>query len=362
MIVYLFNILILTLANIWPGRSTDVDPAAAKRKRVCIVGALGWIILSGLRGISVGDDTEAYMLAFERISRSSWMSVLNPLYARYIDNEFIKDPGYNLLQKCFQIFFDNYQLFLIFIAIVFTISMAKWIYKYSEDAYISFMIYSSLFYSFFAITGHRQTIATAFVVFMGYELVRQRKLVKFLLLVLLMSTIHKSALCVIPFYWISQLKNNRATLTLWWGAIAASFIFRYQLLAALQFLVGYESYQDFEGAGAHTFTAILIFVTLVATFCYFRIREKAKETFEPAMNAMFLACIFSPLLLINPSMMRVVQYFSLYVMLIMPEIKIAFRKFNPSLITASFALILTFKVIANNPHYVFFWQEQFALR
>lgn len=60
--------------------------------------------------------------------------------------------------KFFQIFSTDYQLFLVFIAIVFFVPMGILIYKYSEAPYLSYVLFSSLFYSFFAITGHRQTI------------------------------------------------------------------------------------------------------------------------------------------------------------------------------------------------------------
>ena len=66
-------------------------------------------------------------------------------------------------------------------------------------ACISWVVYSTLFYSFFAITGHRQTIATGIVVWGGLECIRKRKLIPFLLLTFVAYTIHASAICVLPF-------------------------------------------------------------------------------------------------------------------------------------------------------------------
>ena len=75
-----------------------------------------------------------------------------------------KDPGYLAFQKIVQIFTSEYQVFLFVIAIIFFSALGNFIYKNTtrlNDAIIAFFIYSVLFYSFFSITGHRQTIATA---------------------------------------------------------------------------------------------------------------------------------------------------------------------------------------------------------
>ena len=221
MIWYLINILILTIAWLLPaqtqqevllGERKNSLELQRRKKRVCIVGTVCWILLSGLRAWSVGDDTLTYAESFQKIKSRSWDSLFQSFYAKYFEGAKLKDPGYAIFEKCFQIFSTDYQIFLIFIAVLFCLAMGIFIYKYSYNPYVSFILFSCLFYSFFAITGHRQTIATAFTVFIGLELIKKRKLIWFLLLVAVCSTIHASALCFIPFYWISEIKVNKITL------------------------------------------------------------------------------------------------------------------------------------------------------
>src|SRR5690606_17502357 len=115
-----------------------------------------------------------------------------------------KDPGYLVVQKIFLLFSQDYQVYLFFIAIVFFSALGSFIYKNTTktaDAIFAFVLYSTLFYSMFSITGIRQTIATAMALF-GYELIKKRKLIPFLILIFLASTIHKSVLIFVLLYFI----------------------------------------------------------------------------------------------------------------------------------------------------------------
>lgn len=361
---YLLNILILTVT--WMAspveRYRTENGLELRRSKlpVCVAGAVNWILLSGLRGWSVGADTYAYKLSFDRIQFFSWSELFQNLSMKYLHGADIKDPGYPILEKIFQIFSHNYHLWLIFIAALFMIPLSILIYRYSSHPYLSFVLYSSLFYSFFAITGHRQTIATALVVCVGMFCIQKRRLVLFLLLAAVACTIHASAIAFLPFYWIARLRLRKRHLWLCWLAVAASFLFRYQMLEFLQSIVGYEQYQDLEGAGAGSFMILLLAFALLCSVFYRTVveqRETEDGMLHASFNALMLACFFSPLLLINQSFMRVVQYFSLFLLILLPE---GAKAFTPGKSRSLYIVICTALMLAllirNAPVYEFFWQ------
>ena len=362
MIWYLLNILIITIAYLWPTKQTEeelgYETSKAVKKRVCIVGSLGWIILSGLRHLSIGADTEAYSFSYDRIKKMSWDKLFQDLYDKYFLGEEIKDPGFEIIEKASHFLTDSYQVFLVMIAVLFFVCLGVFIYKFSNNPYISYILFSTLFYSFFAITGHRQTIATAFVVLLGSFLIYKKKLISFLIVVLLASTIHMSCLCFIPFYFISRIKINKLTLLMYWVGVAGSFVFRYQLLDLLQSMIGYENYQDYEGASAGTFLYLLLAIGVVVTFFHKKLLEGDNQlVVQMAINALMLACFFSPLLLINQSMMRLVQYFSLFLMIILPNIvKIFAKKNDKTIYTMVIVVVLVGLLAMTNPVYKYFWQ------
>lgn len=361
---YLLNIFIIVVAWLWPVSIYCRDENAyclynkIRTKRVCIVGTINWVFLSGLRSWEIGPDTLAYKLyRFDRTLDRSWSDIFADFILKYKLGEAIKDPGYPLLEKIFQIFSSDYQLWLIAIAIMFFVPMGIMVYKYSSNAAVSYILFSTLFYSFFAITGHRQTVATAIVVLIGTKFIKEYKLIKFLLLELVASTIHMSALCFLPFYWLSKLKINVKALSLYWIVILVVYFGRNQFFGLLQELIGYEDYVQTEGARAGAFMYLLILLAVLVTVFYPRFDVENRIT-RIAINALMISCVFSPLLLINQSCMRVVQYYSLFLLLLLPDTANIFKEGRSRrLFFFVVSLVMIALLMSNSPDYRFCFMQ-----
>ncbi|WP_071120031.1 EpsG family protein [Romboutsia timonensis] len=355
MSTYLINIILILS---WAVVLLNNNTSKRNKKIFCIIVIIQWILISGLRHISVGADTYAYMVnRFNKTINSSWQELFTNFHNIVFLGGEGKDPGYPILEKIFQIFSDNYQLFLIFIAMVFKIPMGKFIYKYSKLPCVSFIIYSCLFYSFFSITGHRQTIAAGIALFLGYELIKERKFWKFILLIVFASTIHKSIICLIPFYFIANKKITwRYSLSML-SSFILIFIFKNKVMKSLAFFAGYENYSEqFQGAGTWTFTFIFIMVILVALWQAPKILKENNKDITIWYNAIFMALLFIPLTYVDPSAMRIVQYFSIFIMVLIPEIIKSFNiKTQPIVYYTGISLIVLL-FIKGNPQYLFFWQ------
>lgn len=364
MVWYLLNIAILTVIQILFVNgdglknlcSDQLEREKTGRKLICIIGSFNWILLSGLRGIGIGDDTMSYRAHFVETRTKSWSDVFDKLADRFISGEDIKDPGYGLWVKICQVFTSDYQVYLVIIAILFFALMGVIIYRYSSSPYQSFLLFSTLFFEFFAITGIRQTIATAIVVFGGIKFIKERKLIPFLLLFVIAIPIHMSSICFLPFYFISRIKINKGTLLMYWCAIALSFVFRNPFMNFLGNLVGYDDYAMNEGASAGTFMVLLLLVAVVTTLFYKFIVDNDNPIITMSINALFVACIFSSFLLINQNTMRVVQYYSLFLMLLLPELKNIFKnQFSVYCYRIAYVALLVFLLIRKAPVYEFFW-------
>ena len=360
---YLLNILLIILAWFLPIPKsishdlTEEQIERKKAKRTCVVGAVGWVLLSGLRGYTVGADTNAYRISFLKSAGTSWHTLWDRFvdkYFHFVDIEY-KDVGYSIVEKAVSQLFSSYTVWLLFIAVVFTVPMAIFIYKYSKNACLSWIVYSTLFYSFFAITGHRQTIATAIVVWGGLELIKRRKLIPFLLLMAVGYTIHASVVCLIPFYWLSQIKITQIKLFGYLIAIVGSFIFRNQLMSFLQSIVGYEGYQQYEGAAAGMFMFLLMAMVIYVFVFWNSIALSDNPVLNMSVNALMLAAFFSSLLLINPSCMRVVQYYSIFMMFIIPDMALPFDKHSQKVFILLLIGIMIFLLLLQRPQYSFFF-------
>ena len=129
MVIYLTNILLILF---W--QSIIKDEYKDKKKVLCILYCAQWVLLSGLRAYSVGPDTEAYKLTFLKLKNKTWGELFTKLLEYFANFDSYKDPGYELIAKIFSIWCgQDYTLFLLTIACVFTIPMGIWLYKYSDN-------------------------------------------------------------------------------------------------------------------------------------------------------------------------------------------------------------------------------------
>lgn len=351
---YLTNITLILLSRLpLTGRKIEFNG----KKTVCIVGAVSWILLSGLRHLSIGADTYAYKYLFNGVTNQSWTKVIEQLKLRLTLANTTKDPGYTLIVKLFQCFSDNYRIWLILIACAFIIPMAIWIYKNSSDPCVSFVVFSTLFYSFFAITGLRQTIATAIAFFGGMEFIRKERPLGFLLTVLLASLIHASSIVLLPLYFLDKIKISRATLAAYWLLIIFAFLFRDKVFNILKAFAGYDNYMKSATASGGTFILLLLAMAVVYTIFYRQIGASKNPQLNIASNSLFMACVFSPLLLVNESCMRIVQYYSIFIIILLPEYKYIFKKESRIIFNVIVCAVMILLLIRNQPVYHFFWER-----
>jgi len=322
------------------------------------------ILQSGLRNVAVGDDTYGYSIRFNDISQSSYNEIFG-LIKNYLKTGIGIDPGYILIEKVFNdLTFGQFQLFLLCIASFFFYSLARFVYantKTISDITLAYVIYSTLFFSFYSITGIRQTISTAIVLF-AIPYIKKRNFLLFITFIFIAFTIHKSALIFIPFYFMNRFKSMGryiflATLLLF--PILMSL--KGSMLSILQSFMGYEQYKQYEGAGTYVFTALFLVISILF---YIRRKEiyKINGNANYYLSALALCLVFLPLSWINPSMLRVIMYFSIYLLVIIPTIINSYKKSSRKIymdMKIASIVILTLLYMNSNLsfEYRFYWDE-----
>ena len=363
MIINLVVIALILILGFHFSRKKDTNSDSNRKKYIRIICFL-LMLQSGLRNVAVGDDTYAYFLFFNDALKRSWQDVYQ-IVVEYYSFGIGKDPGYAVFEKLIASITDEYQLFLIVIALLFFTALGNFIYHNTTrliDAMLAFVIYSVLFYSFFSITGHRQTIATAAALY-GFELIKRKKLILFLLIIFIASTIHKSVLLFIPFYFIAQISKPKFFFRIVLILFPFIMVFRENLSTFLKVLGGYEEYGINEAAGTSTFTALFLLISIVALLRSKIILHRNIKA-QQYYNAFAVALLFIPLTWVNPSAMRVVQYFSIFMLLFIPEIIYSFQTISLRIkrdITVVTIIVLITLFIKSNwsstNSYAFFWQD-----
>lgn len=365
MIVNLVVIFLILFIGVVFGETLKHSADSYSSRKVYI-GLICFILIlqSGLRNVAVGEDTFNYFNWFEETKDISWSRLFQDI-SDYYKYGIGKDVGYPLLMKTFQIFSSNFQVYLLFIALFFFSALGNFILKNTNrfiDVVFAFVIYSVLFYSFYSITGIRQTIATTFSLF-SYEYLKRKKLIPFLILLFLGASIHKSILIFLPFYFVVRMKNLNYFYYFVLLLFPIIMINRSLIANLLKIIGGYDEYEQYEGAGTFTFT--LMFVSI---FLFALLRRKTlikqNSNVKNYFTAFAITLLFLPLSWINPSALRVVMYFTIFMIVFVPEIVFTFQeistkfRFYLSVFAITMLILLFVKANWNNTlGYGFFWQD-----
>lgn len=360
-------VLMLALLGAW---YYSLLPAATpirenrNRKNYIIFICIILILQSALRHVAVGADTYAYYLKFEEIKLTSWQEIWENFRSVYVLGEG-KDAGYPLIQKVFQFFSGEYRIFLFFVAVIFFSSLGYFIYtqtKYISDVFVAIAIYEVLFYSFFSITGLRQTLATAFT-FWGLHFIRQRKLWQYTLLIICAAFIHKSVLLFYPFYFIARLNRPRQLLAASFVIFPVMFVFGRSVAGIMALLSAQDNYMGYALSDANPTGAVdfSIFLLGCGILGWIALRNaKQRDSDMPIIyNAISIAIIFTPLTWIDSSLMRIVQYFSIFILVFLPYVINNLSRDYQTRIVAIVVLMVLFVsvIIMRNVDYAFMWEQ-----
>ena len=317
--------------------------------------------MAALRNIAVGPDTYAYYLKFLSAESQSFQAIWDALIVYYRDGVG-KDAGFPLLMKLFQCVFPSFRLFLIFNAIVFYSGVA-YIIKCNTrtlvQAFLSIILFITLF-QVYAFSAVRQDFALGCVM-LSYRFIKERRLLPFLILILIASTLHKSVLIFIPYYWIANITRVKILAVISVVLIPTLFIAARSLTSILVDVSGSEQYALYLGqnkeAGTPTFTALLI-GCFIMYLCMINNLNKAFPKHHFFTNTIFLTVGLCHVTWVVPDFMRILLYFSCFLPVIMADcISLVPDKAIRKYIVAGYVAAVGFLFIKTIPPYEFFWSQ-----
>lgn len=181
------------------------------------------ICVAGLRW-QVGVDYGNYMLSYARRKTEWFISILT-----------FDEPGIGTLAKLGSFFFDDYAVMFFMVSLV-TIGLYVWtISKNTNYFAFSLMLYIFMGCWHNSFNGIRQYAAAA-ILFAGHRLIYERKFWKYLIVVVLAMMFHKTAIIMLPVYFVANRKINLKTITiLFLGTIFIRYSYDY-LFGVMSFL------------------------------------------------------------------------------------------------------------------------------
>jgi hypothetical protein len=215
--------------------------------------------IAAFRAENVGNDTIEYVNLYRTIQLTNDISSLTWRY----------EIGFLYLNKLLGLFFADPQSILIAISIFTMFGYARFVYKYSKITWLSVYLFFTFRFFDMTMVVMRLSIAIVLILF-AYDFLRERKLFKFLLVVMLASLFHRSALIFLISWPITKYKFNYKTILL---AISSGLVlyigFEYILNAIFKVLPMYEYYIDSAYLnGEIRIASILNLLVVICILCF----------------------------------------------------------------------------------------------
>jgi len=303
----IYAIILLSLALFWGFIQSLKLNSVTKKKIFIIFAFLLLILVSGLRHISIGIDTMNYFNSFMFFEQKSLQEIIT-------NSELEK--GYLLLQYFIYNIFGNFQFLLIFVAIFQMVVVAKLILKHSVNPLLSTILFIVFGFYTFGFSAIRQTLAISFVV-ISLSFIERRKFYSFIVTILIAASFHISALIFIPSYFIAKMKIERKNLVLLVFSAVIVFLSRNYIIQLLNQYARIP-YASTETGGYLMYLFLVISVILGVIFRKQLIEKNPNNSYF--MQMMIMTTILMPITMFHPAVMRLFQYFFIFMIIYIPNL------------------------------------------
>ncbi len=232
--------------------------------------------------LNVGTDYIAYRRIYEdMLFHPEWM------------NSSRLEKGYYLTQYFLSERFPDFRVMFAVWAFMFSAAVAIWIYKNStrpEISSVAFVMYGMFFYSM----NFLRQYTAAVIILYAFENIKKKDFLRYLVMVLFATCFHWSAIIMIPFYFILQIKLQPILLTIYFVLAGLVLVFSWDVIEVIRAF--YEKYEMTSSylyetsaemtMGTYLFYAIGYIILFALIFAF------RKKTYEKSPdNCFYMSCM-----------------------------------------------------------------------
>lgn len=277
------------------------------------------IFFAGLRsGVA---DTWTYIDMFKEYP-------LWPDAYKFITDPSAREPGFRIFTVLIKTYISqDYQPWLFIIASISGICIMYPLYKYSCNYGMSVFLFMVSCQFTWLLNGMRQFLVAA-ILFACTPLILNKKPIPYIIIVLILSTFHKSALIMIPAYFIVDSEPWSKRSMLFIACIILAMVFTSQFTGLLDTVVENTDYassmSEFKDTddGTKPIRILVESIPIIIAFLYKdRIKEKLTPIIKISINMSLIAIgvyIISKIARSGIMLGRLPIYFSLYNLILLP--------------------------------------------
>lgn len=313
MLIYNINLLIVYITSFFSRYFSSQQKNSLISKILIYISFISLFAVSALR-YNVGSDYQAYEDLFSRIES-------------YDLNNSAYEFGYVLLNKMIYLISDNNQSIFIITSFVILFFIVITIFRYSNKLEVSMFLFITLYFYYSSFNIVRQYISIA-IMFYATRYIFDRNFKIYVLCVIIALFFHTTAIFALPLYFLSDKKLNNKMLII---SIIVTCIVLVLINPIFNIItVLFPKYAYYEGGVLFTsgsYRSIIVIGSIFFSTYLYRnkiIRKDEKNTLY--INAMFIGLIVSILGIKSVLFIRIMSYFSIYSILLIPNFINSFEK------------------------------------
>jgi len=326
--IYFIILIFLTLLSGLLYKSQIIS-----KKTACIIISLYAIIIFGIRTENVGNvDVPRYVNSYE---------TLKSLNFSQLGIYFIKDPGFYYFSKILSFLFPSYNIWFAAIGTLLIISVSTLIFKFSNKLIMSYIIFFTFTYTLsFSLLRHCSALA---LVISGYIALKEDKINKTILMLLLASLFHLSAISAFLMIPLKKIKFGLWNILM---VVAAPIIpltipdLLTKILAILNMeRMDYYAKNEVMTLTQTSFIINLILFALVLFLILLKSKEyKNKYSFE--LNMFSVGIALYALVGILAEFYRIAMFFSFVLIILFPNVLNEFKKSTNKIFINAFGFVI----------------------
>ncbi len=217
-------------------------------RQFLVLASIGIILLTGLRGLSVGPDSDSYAKYIGDLHNGIHLNIHERI-----------EVGFEWFSKAIAYITGNYTIYFLIVATVIMICYAIFISRSAQNYFWAIYLYVTIGPFIFQITGLRQAMAMA-VCAASVIFVQKKKPIPFFLLVFLAAQFHGSAYVFLPLYFLGRIRLGSKSFFLFLGGVAGVLFANEKIISISNQLLGYnKGYEDAPGG----IISILVYVCAI---------------------------------------------------------------------------------------------------
>ena len=236
------------------------------------------------------------------------------------------EKGYILLNKLVAAFTSHGHMLFAAAAFLSLIGPFYMIWKYSKNEFLSVFLYLNLSFLYMDMNYMRQSIALSIICF-SYPFIRDKKFWRFLLIVIAAAFFHKSALYMIPVYFVLLLKADWKAFVLYMSGLAAGLITsKWVVNFILQKLNSDYLGSRFIENGISWYYGIFVLVFCCGFFLMIPFLKKKPRTVQISVHFALLTFVWQAIMLKHSLLERFSFYSLIFLLVALPECLYVFEK------------------------------------